>query len=209
MKVNEKKVAEFVQSLLVKMGAASRSYKFMKEGVTVDGVKVFTEADDFAEDVEVFVEIDGAVSPAPDGDHTLEDGTKITVSGGKITAIEKVEEAPVEAELSDEAKAQIETALSAIAKDRDKYAAELTAKNDAISKLSADLTSRDKQITDLKAQVLTLSKQIGSVQDAPASAKTKAADTDDNGRPKSWAKMNSAERYAWNKENLTLNSKPN
>ena len=55
MKVNEKKVAEFVQSLLVKMGAASRSYKFMKEGVTVDGVKVFTEADDFAEDVEVFV----------------------------------------------------------------------------------------------------------------------------------------------------------
>ena len=209
MKVNESKVAEFVKSCLIKLGAASRSFKFMKEGVTVDGVKVFTEADDWGNDVEVFVEVEGQVQPAPDGDHTLEDGTKLTVSGGKITAIEKVEAAAAEPELSDEAKAQIETALSAIAKDRDKYAAELTAKNDAIAKLSADLNSRDKEITDLKAQVLTLSKQIGSVQDAPASGKAAPADVDANGRPKGWAKMTSAERYSWNKENLTLHTKPN
>jgi len=201
------KIAEAAKRILAKLSGepSTVTVKFMKEGTTSEGVKIMTEADDWSEGVEVFVEIDGVVSPAPDGEHTVGD-VKITVAEGKITGVAAVEE-----EVSAEVEAAIEAALSAVVKDRDKYAAELTAKNDAITKLAAELAAKDSEITNLKAQVTTLSKQIGSVQDAPsrnvAPVAAPAEQLDAKGRPQNWAKLNTAERIKWNRENLTIKSK--
>lgn len=204
------KIAEAAKRILAKLSgeAAPRTYKFMKEGVTADGVKVFTEADDFVQGAEVFVEIDGVVTPAPDGEHAIE-GVTIVVKDGKIesvvTATEEVE--ATEAELE----AVIEAALSGVVADRDKYAAELTAKNDAIARMAAEMAAKENEITNLKAQVTTLSKQIGSVQDSGSPKAAAPAPTnpklDANGRPANWGKLTSVERFNWNKDNLTLNFK--
>ena len=202
------KIAEAAKRILAKLSGepSTVTVKFIKEGTTAEGVKIMTEADDWSEGVEVFVEIDGVVSPAPDGEHVVGD-VKITVAEGKITAVSAIEE-----EVSEEVEAAIEAALSAVVKDRDKYAAELTAKNDAITRMAAELAAKDSEITNLKAQVVTLSKQIGSVQDAPAHRNTApvaapAEQLDAKGRPQNWAKLNTAERIKWNRENLTIKSK--
>lgn len=206
------KIAEAAKRILAKLsGEAPKSYKFMKEGVTTDGVKVFTEADDFIEGAEVFVEVDGVVSPAPDGEHTIE-GIKIVVKDGKIESVATVTEEVAAAESTDaELEAVIEAALSSVVADRDKYAAELTAKNDAIARIAAELSAKESEITNLKAQVTTLSKQIGSVQDSgvakAATSAPSAPKLDANGRPANWGKLTNSERFAWNKENLTLKFK--
>ena len=67
----------------------------LAEAKLKDGTTVVTPAEAMAVGVEVFVmNADGEQMPVPDGDYELENGAKITVEGGKITAIE---EAPVEA----------------------------------------------------------------------------------------------------------------
>jgi len=200
------KIAEAAKRILAKLSgeSAPRIFKFMKEGQTSEGVKIVTEADDWSEGAEVFVEIDGVVSPAPDGEHTI-DKVKIVVKDGKIESKSEVTEEVVDAEIEE----AIEAALSAVVADRDKYAAQLTAKNEAVTRLAAEITAKDTEITNLKAQIVTLSKQIGSVQDgkAPATPAPAAEKLDAKGRPIAWAKMTSAERFQWNTENLTLNIK--
>ena len=196
------KILEAAKRILAKLNGEPVAVKFAKEGTTSDGVKVVTEADDWSVGAEVFVDVDGLVSPAPDGEHTI-DKLILVVKDGKIEEVkEVVDEIPVDAELE----AAIETALSAVVKDRDKYAAELTAKNEAIQKLAADIAAKDQEITNLKAQNITLSKQIGSIQDAPAApAKGKSNDPElgADGRPKNWSKLNAQERVLWTLNNYS------
>ncbi len=55
-----------------------------------DGTIVSAEA--FEPGMELFIlDENGDRTPAPDGEHTLEDGSKVTVSGGKIESIVKKE----------------------------------------------------------------------------------------------------------------------
>lgn len=59
---------------------------------------------------------DGNVTPAPDGVHELEDGTKITIVGGLVTAIEGAsvkEEVEVEGEMASEFEKMFATHLEA------------------------------------------------------------------------------------------------
>jgi len=58
----------------------------------------------------VVVEVDGELLPAPDGDHELSDGRKITTEAGVIVAIEEAEEAP---EVEEEAETEEEEEMSA------------------------------------------------------------------------------------------------
>lgn len=193
-----KEFNEKFQKLLVKLGIeqAPRTYKFAKDAVTKEGVKIVTESDDWANGVEVFVEVDGVIQPAPDGDHTLEDGTVITVSGGKITEIKAVE-----ADMSDVTE-QVEQALSKLKSDSDKFAAELSKQVSlaATEKASyeAELSAKDSEITQLQAQVQTLSEQVRSIQDGgsnPAQSNPKPTAKATNGKPEGWAKMSAKERF--------------
>ena len=51
----------------------------------------------------VMIVVDGAESPAPDGEHELQDGTKFKVSGGVITEVEAKEDPEMPVPMSEEA----------------------------------------------------------------------------------------------------------
>lgn len=68
---------------------------------------VRVEGEDFTVGADVFVVTPEGVLPAPDGDHILEDGRTLVVSGGKITDIILPEP---DAETEDEAEVEIELA---------------------------------------------------------------------------------------------------
>jgi ATP-dependent protease ClpP protease subunit len=80
------------------------------EGTTKEGQAVVVEAEegeDWLGKTIYIVDADGNQSPATDGEHTFEDGTKVTVAEGKIESVEK---APEEDEAMEALKAELETA---------------------------------------------------------------------------------------------------
>jgi len=66
-----------------------------------------TPADEFEVGGDVFVVTPEGEIPAPDGEHLLDDGRTIIVSGGKLTEIMKAEE-PVEVEVEMESELEID-----------------------------------------------------------------------------------------------------
>lgn len=79
--------------------------KMNAEIKTAEGVVLFTPADSFVEKSEVFVvDADGNQTPAPDGDHVLENGVTITVKDGIITAVVEAAAASTEDKPVDEEK---------------------------------------------------------------------------------------------------------
>lgn len=77
---------------------------------TKDGVVVKTDAEAIAVGVEVYIEDEaGNKTPAPDGEHILDNGMVITVSGGKVTEISEVE---VEDEMDKDVEAVLEKAFN-------------------------------------------------------------------------------------------------
>lgn len=189
--------------------APPKQYNFMAEGVTKEGVKVITEAPEFTEGVEVFVEIDGVVQAAPNGQHELEDGTVIEVAEGKIVTITK-------AEVTDDTdletlKTEIETTLKAVDKDRQDFATQLSAANAELVALQAEkaeaIKTRDAEIVNLKAEVTTLKSQVKSVRDGGGQSAEPAKETvklREDGKPLNWSKMNDKQRFDWNIENLNF-----
>ena len=61
-----------------------------KDAKLKDGTIVSAESFEPGQDL-MIIDEEGNKIPAPDGEHTLEDGTSIEVSGGKITEVEKPE----------------------------------------------------------------------------------------------------------------------
>jgi len=142
-----------------------RTYKFAAEGKTSEGVIVRTEADNWAEGVEVFVEVDGQVQVAPNGTHTLEDGTVLEVADGKVVTVTKVD---VDEEMG-KVLEQAQTALAKLSKDKEDFAKLAIDKAAELVALSEShqvaLSAKDAEIVALKAQITTLSAQVKSVQD--------------------------------------------
>jgi len=60
---------------------------------TTDGI-ILSFTGKLSEGIDIFTVDETGKNPAPDGDYMLEDGTKITVSGGKIDKL--VQEKPIE-----------------------------------------------------------------------------------------------------------------
>lgn len=73
--------------------------KLAAEVVKEDGTVVYTDADEFAPGVSVFVKEGEEVIPAPDGEHKLEDGSVVIVADG---AVESIQEAETKEEMSGE-----------------------------------------------------------------------------------------------------------
>lgn len=139
-------------------------------GELEDGTKVASPADNFSEGAELFViDADGNETPAPDGDHRLNDGTLITTLDGKITAVVDVE---VEEEMSaDEIASNLEelgTKLSSALAENETLKAELEA-------LKADKVTQSTEVTNLKSEVAKLKKQpaVTSVKQTSATETVK------------------------------------
>lgn len=81
--------------LEVKDGKIEHVKEIFLEAKLVDGTVVKVEGDSLVEGAAVKVVSDQGEIPAPDGEHELEDGSKVEVKDGKIVSV-KLPEAPLE-----------------------------------------------------------------------------------------------------------------
>ena len=127
------------------------------EGALADGTMIYSNADAFAEGVDVFVmDADGNPVPLADGEYTLDNGMTIVVSNGVIESMAEAitEEPSVEIEVEQE-----------VAETYSKEQVEGLLKN-VISEFEAKLSAAEKKITELsQAPAATTVKQ--SRQAAP------------------------------------------
>lgn len=77
------------------------------------------------QEIEVTELKEGSDTTAPDGVHELEDGKKITVTGGKITKIEEKEAEPATEDAKDKEIATLKAELEALKKEKEKTTAEM------------------------------------------------------------------------------------
>jgi hypothetical protein len=138
---------------------------------TKDGVTVQSDAEAFAVGVEVYTANEaGETTPLADGEYTMEDGSSITVSGGKITVLTPMaEEAETESALSVEDIAALMSALSpsieaAITKALEPVTKELSEVKEKFSKLPGN-TSATAKTEDVKKKPATRQDHVMTIME--------------------------------------------
>ena len=138
------------------------------EGALADGTMIYSNADAFAEGVDVFVmDADGNPTPLADGEYTLDNGITIVVSNGVIESMaEAMTEEPV---------APADAVAQEVAETYSKEQVEGLLKN-VISEFEAKLSAAEKKITELsQAPAATTVKQSRQTSnEAPLNIKAMA-----------------------------------
>lgn len=99
--MNKTEIIEKVKEMV--FGVVDTKQNFV-EAVLKNGIKVMTPGDEFIVGAEVMiVGENGENTPAPDGEHELENGTVIMTEGGKITDVKVAEDVDPEVEIEIEA----------------------------------------------------------------------------------------------------------
>jgi hypothetical protein len=126
-------------SLINRLKLAKMLMKFAE--IETDNGTLIYEGE-MGEGLEVFIEEDGQLLPAPNGEYRTEDKV-ITIEDGKITAIEeiKVEEEPQNEpiEMEDERVAELEAEIEVLKK-------EIEDKDARIAELEAQLAEKEEQL---------------------------------------------------------------
>lgn len=137
--------------------------------IETDKAKLIVESE-LAEGVEVFVEKDGEIVPAEDGEYEAEDKI-IVVAEGKVAEIRvKEEEAPAEEEQpaeeepKEEEEAPAEEPAQEEAEDKDARIAELEAR---VAELEAMLAEKDAKIAELVAEIEKKDEELKMSADEP------------------------------------------
>lgn len=135
----------------------------MKFGEIATDKGVLTYEGELAEGTEVFIEIEGELTPAPDGDYRTDDQI-ITVAEGKVSKIEIVEvEDP-------EGKGEGEGDPQENFDEKDDRITELEAK---VTELEAIIAERDARIAELEAQLAEKEEQLQMSVAKPAHKEVK------------------------------------
>jgi hypothetical protein len=123
---------------------------------------VRVEGEDFVVGADIFVVTEDGLLPAPDGEHILEDGRKLTVGGGKITEIElpEIDDVVEEiVELAEEEKPEEEMEeITPEEKAQEKESA-MKKMEDAEKKIE----EMEKKITDMEDVIKEMVKAYGKV----------------------------------------------
>jgi hypothetical protein len=167
----------------IKLSGIEEPVTMSIEGKLEDGTIVASTADAFVEGAPIFiVDAEGATTPAPDGEHTLEDGTVITVADGMITTVVAVE--VEEAEMSAE---DIEKNLNEMA---EKLSA-ITSENETLKAKITELEGTKAELSKVKAEFAALKKSPAapSVKEVKQSVTTEKKQTE-----KAWSAMTYLER---------------
>jgi hypothetical protein len=162
--------------------------KMSAEGKLADGsTMVATPSDDFSVGAELYViDADGNPQPAPDGEHTLENGTILVTANGVITEVKEAEEA-AEEELS----AEIASVIEAMDNKLTEIKKELADAKTEMASIKQDLTAKTKELSDANVKIATLSKK-------PASASVKEEKVTEKRESVSLSKQTSKENNALN-----------
>jgi hypothetical protein len=162
--------------------------KMSAEGKLADGsTMVATPSDDFSVGAELYViDADGNPQPAPDGEHTLDNGTILVTANGVITEVKEAEEA-AEEELS----AEIASIIEAMDNKLTEIKKELADAKTEMASIKQDLTAKTKELSDANVKIATLSKK-------PASASVKEEKVTEKRENISLSKQTSKENNALN-----------
>jgi hypothetical protein len=162
--------------------------KMSAEGKLADGsTMVATPSDDFSVGAELYViDADGNPQPAPDGEHTLDNGTILVTANGVITEVKEAEE-PAEEELS----AEIASVIEAMDNKLTEIKKELADAKTEMASIKQDLATKTKELSDANVKIATLSKK-------PASASVKEEKVTEKRESVSLSKQTSKENNALN-----------
>jgi hypothetical protein len=162
--------------------------KMSAEGKLADGsTMVATPSDDFSVGAELYViDADGNPQPAPDGEHTLDNGTILVTANGVITEVKEAEEA-AEEELS----AEIASVIEAMDNKLTEIKKELADAKTEMASIKQDLATKTKELSDANVKIATLSKK-------PASASVKEEKVTEKRESVSLSKQTSKENNALN-----------
>jgi hypothetical protein len=162
--------------------------KMSAEGKLADGsTMVATPSDDFSVGAELYViDADGNPQPAPDGEHTLDNGTILVTANGVITEVKEAEEA-AEEELS----AEIASVIEAMDNKLTEIKKELADAKTEMASIKQDLTAKTKELSDANVKIATLSKK-------PATASVKEEKVTEKRESVSLSKQTSKENNALN-----------
>lgn len=150
MQKNE--IIEKVRELLFSKPVES---KFI-DAVLKDGTKVKVDGDLVLGSSVMVVDVDGNEIPAPDAEHTLEDGTVVTTVGGVITEIEAVEEVTEEEEVVTEELVEEEVAVEEVVEEP----------VDQLKLMEERMTELEKKMEEILSTSSMTKTEMGKITDA-------------------------------------------
>jgi hypothetical protein len=132
--------------------------KMAMEGVLADGTVVATPNEAFEVGAELYViDSDGNPQPAPDGEHTLDNGSVIVSVGGFITEVKEAE--PAEEELS----ADIAATIAAMDEQLTSIKNQLAEKETELASVKTELSEVKNNLNISQAKATELSKKAAAV----------------------------------------------
>lgn len=132
--------------------------KMAMEGVLADGTVVATPNESFEVGAELYViDAEGNPQPAPDGEHTLDNGMVLVSVGGFITEVTEVE--PAEEEMS----ADIAATIAAMDEQLTSIKNQLAEKETELASVRAELSEVKNNLNVSQAKATELSKQAAAV----------------------------------------------
>jgi len=132
--------------------------KMAMEGVLADGTVVATPNESFEVGAELYViDSDGNPQPAPDGEHTLDNGMVLVSVGGFITEVTEV--APAAEEMS----ADIAATIAAMDEQLTSIKNQLAEKETELASVRAELSEVKNNLNVSQAKATELSRQAAAV----------------------------------------------
>jgi hypothetical protein len=132
--------------------------KMAMEGVLADGTVVATPNEAFEVGAELYViDSDGNPQPAPDGEHTLDNGMVLVSVGGFITEVKEAE--PAEEELS----ADIAATIAAMDEQLTSIKNQLAEKETELASVKTELSEVKNNLNISQAKATELSKKAAAV----------------------------------------------
>jgi len=110
-----------------------------------DGTQIRVEGDSLVEGAKVVVITEEGEMPAPDGVHTLEDGTKVETKEGVIAMVEEKVEAGYKDKMEEEPKVEIEV------EEKDPIKEIVSLLKDMMEKVSQKMKEMEEKVEEVKA----------------------------------------------------------
>ena len=132
-----------------------------KGTLTIDG--------ELAVGAEVFIEVEGEVVPAADGEYVLEDGRIVVVMEGKVSEIKEAEPTEPTEPAEPVANAEpTEPATEPTEPAYDEKQAVINELTEKVAELEAELIEKENKITELEAKLSELEKPVDQPLDMKA-----------------------------------------
>jgi hypothetical protein len=157
--LNKKEILNEIKKLM-KFSSDTVNFAEAKSGENI----VRVEGEDFVPGEMIMVVTEEGLIPAPDGEHILEDGRKLTVEAGKITEVELPE-------MGEEDKEEVEVEMAEITEEEKEEEKESAMKK--MAETEEKIEEMGKKIMEMEEIIKEMVKAYGKVGEFSKSVETK------------------------------------